>query len=224
MAFSEDVGKRFEAYGWHVQDVGEDLSVETLERATEEAKGVEDRPSLVIVRSHIGYGSPNKQDTYQAHGSPLGEDEVKATKEVYGWPADETFYVPDEAREPFKEAAERGREAVEEWEGRLAAFRDGERRRGRRARPGHERRACRTAGTRTCRRFDPDDGNIATRKASQQVIQWAAAQVPQPGQRLGRPRALDADADRGRRLGGARRLQRPQRPLRRARARAWARS
>ena len=64
MSFSEDVGKRFEAYGWHVQDVGEDLSVETLERATEEAKGVDDRPSLVIVRSHIGYGSPNKQDTY----------------------------------------------------------------------------------------------------------------------------------------------------------------
>src|SRR5918911_2766482 len=114
--FSEDVGKRFEAYGWHVQDVGEDLSVETLERAAEEAKGVEDKPSLVIVRSHIGYGAPNKQDTYQAHGSPLGEDEVKATKEVYGWPADKTFYVPDEARAPFKEAAERGRQAMEEWE------------------------------------------------------------------------------------------------------------
>src|SRR5215213_7416034 len=105
--FSEDVGKRYEAYGWHVLDVGEDLSVETLERATEEAKGVEDKPSLLIVRSHIGYGSPNKQDTYQAHGSPLGEDEVKLTKEAYGWPADQAFYVPDEARRPFEEAAER---------------------------------------------------------------------------------------------------------------------
>src|SRR4051794_11660098 len=122
--FSEDVAQRYEAYGWHVQDVGEDLSVEALERATEEAKGIEDRPSLIIVRSHIGYGSPNKQDTYQAHGSPLGEDEVKATKEAYGWPADKTFYVPDEAREPFEEAAERGREAVAEWEERLASFRD----------------------------------------------------------------------------------------------------
>ena len=122
--FSEDVGKRYEAYGWHVQDVGEDLSVETLERATEEAKGVEDRPSLIIVRSHIGYGAPNKQDTYQAHGSPLGEDEVRATKEVYGWPPDKTFYVPDEAREPFEEAADRGRQAVEEWEQQLAAFRE----------------------------------------------------------------------------------------------------
>jgi len=176
-AFSEDVGKRYEAYGWHVQDVGEDLSVETLERATEEAKAVDDRPSLVIVRSHIGYGAPNKQDTYQAHGSPLGEDEVKATKEVYGWPEDKTFYVPDEAREPFKEAAERGRQLVEEWEQRLSAFRDADPdaaaqldliRQGRLP-DGWESEVP---------RFDPDDGNIATRKASQQVIQWAAAQVP----------------------------------------------
>jgi len=177
-AFSEDVGKRFEAYGWHVQDVGEDLSVETLERATEEAKAADDRPSLVIMRSHIGYGAPNKQDTYQAHGSPLGEDEVRATKEVYGWPADKTFYVPDEVREPFKEAAERGRQLVEDWERRLAAFRDAD------------------AGAAVelelvmhgklpdgwdsgVPRFDPGDGNVATRKASQQVIQWAAARVPQ---------------------------------------------
>ena len=177
-AFSEDVGKRFEAYGWHVQDVGEDLSVETLERATDEAKAAQDRPSLVIVRSHIGYGAPNKQDTYQAHGSPLGEDEVKATKEVYGWPEDETFYVPDEAREPFKEAAERGRQLVEDWERRLASFRD--------ANPDAAgeldlimRGALPDGWDSDVPRFDPDDGNVATRKASAQVIQWAAAQVPQ---------------------------------------------
>src|SRR5215207_332819 len=108
MSFSEDVGKRYEAYGWHVQDVGEDLSVETLERATEDAKGVTDRPSLVIVRSHIGYGSPNKQDTHSAHGSPLGEDEVRLTKEAYGWPEDRAFYVPDEARQPLGGGRARG--------------------------------------------------------------------------------------------------------------------
>ena len=177
-AFSEDVGGRFEAYGWHVQDVGEDLSVETLERATEEAKAVDDRPSLVIVRSHIGYGAPNKQDTYQAHGSPLGEDEVRATKEVYGWPADKTFNVPDEAREPFKEAAERGRKLVEDWERRLASFRD--------ANPDAAAELDLVMLGRLpdgwdsgVPRFDPDDGNVATRKASQQVIQWAAARVPQ---------------------------------------------
>ena len=176
--FSENVGERYEAYGWHVQDVGEDLSVETLESATEEAKGVEDKPSLVIVRSHIGYGSPNKQDTYQAHGSPLGEDEVRATKEVYGWPVDKTFYVPDEAREPFKEAAERGRQAVEEWEQQLAAFRDGN------SDAAAELDLIMNAprlpdgwdeGAPT---FDPADDNIATRKASGQVIQWAASRVP----------------------------------------------
>src|SRR4051794_285498 len=176
--FSEDVGKRYEAYGWHVQDVGEDLSVETLERVTEEAKGVEDRPSLIIVRSHIGYGSPNKQDTYQAHGSPLGEDEVKATKEAYGWPADKTFYVPDEARERFEEAAERGRQAVEEWEQQLASFRDAD------ADAAAELDLIMNAprlpdgwdeGLPT---FDPGDDDIATRKASGQVIQWAAGRVP----------------------------------------------
>jgi transketolase len=176
-AFSEDVGKRYEAYGWHVQDVGEDLSVENLERATEEAKAVEDRPSLVIVRSHIGYGAPNKQDTSSAHGSPLGEDEVKATKEVYGWPADKTFYVPDEAREPFQAAAERGRQAVEEWESRLAAFRDADSDAAAQLDLVMEGRLP-DGWDSDVPRFSPDDGNIATRKASQQVIQWAAAQVP----------------------------------------------
>jgi transketolase len=177
MAFSEDVGKRFEAYGWHVQDVGEDLSVERLESAAEEAKGVEDRPSLVIVRSHIGYGSPNKQDTSSAHGSPLGEDEVKATKEAYGWPADKTFYVPDEAFEPFKEAAARGSEAVEKWERRLASYRE--------SNPDGAAELDLIMNARLpdgwdegVPTFDPDDGNLATRKASNEVIQWAAKQVP----------------------------------------------
>src|SRR5262245_31066831 len=177
-AFSEDVGKRYEAYGWHVQDVGEDLSVETLERATEEAKAVDDRPSLVIVRSHIGYGSPNKQDTYQAHGSPLGEDEVRATKEVYGWPADKTFYVPDEARRPFEDARERGRQLVEDWDRRLAGFRDAD--------PDAAAELELVMQSRLpdgwhsdVPRFNPDDDRVATRKASQQVIQWAAARVPQ---------------------------------------------
>jgi transketolase len=178
MSFSEDVGKRYEAYGWHVQDVGEDLSVETLERAAEEAKAETDRPSLVIVRSHIGYGSPNKQDTHSAHGSPLGEDEVKLTKDVYGWPDDKTFYVPDEARQPFEDAGERGEQLVADWDQRLAAFRDA------------EPDAASELGLIIEGRlpdgwdadvptFSPDDGNVATRKASQQVIQWVAAGVPQ---------------------------------------------
>jgi transketolase len=175
--FSEDVAKRFEAYGWHVQDVGEDLSVETLESAANEAKGVEDRPSLVIVRSHIGYGAPHKQDTYQAHGSPLGEDEVKATKEVYGWPEDKTFYVPDEAREPFEAAAERNREAMEEWEQRMSSFRE--------SNPDEADQLDLITNARLpdgwakdVPTFDAGDDDIATRKASSEVIQWAAKLLP----------------------------------------------
>jgi transketolase len=177
MSFSDDVGKRYEAYGWHVQDVGEDLSVETLERATKEAQGVGDRPSLVIVRSHIGYGSPNKQDTHSAHGSPLGEDEVKLTKEVYGWPTDGTFYVPDEAHQPFQEAGERGEELVADWDQRLAAFRDAEPEAAAELELIIERRLP-DHWDADVPKFTPDAGNVATRKASQQVIQWIAAGVP----------------------------------------------
>jgi transketolase len=178
MSFSENVGERYEAYGWHVQDVGEDLSVETLERATEEAKAEDDRPSLVIVRSHIGYGSPNKQDTYKAHGSPLGDEEVKLTKEAYGWPADKTFYVPDEARQPFEEAGERGGELAAEWEQRLAAFRDAEPEAAAELELIMDGRLPDNwdAGV---PKFSPDDGKVATRKASQDVIQWVAGNVPQ---------------------------------------------
>src|SRR5437764_1226430 len=88
LAFSEDVGARYEAYGWHVQDLEEDIALDNLERATREAMEVEDRPSLIIVRTHIATGAPHKQDTAGAHGSPLGEDEVRLTKEAYGWPPD----------------------------------------------------------------------------------------------------------------------------------------
>jgi transketolase len=178
MSFSENVGERYEAYGWHVQNVGEDLSVETLERATEEAKAEDDRPSLVIVRSHIGYGSPNKQDTYKAHGSPLGDEEVRLTKEAYGWPADKTFYVPDEARQPFEEAGERGGKLAADWEQRLAAFRDAEPEAAAELELIMEGRLPDNwdAGV---PKFSPDDGKVATRKASQDVIQWVAGNVPQ---------------------------------------------
>src|SRR5437588_4296470 len=125
-SFSEDVGMRYEAYGWHVQNVGEDLSLERLEEATRTAMEVEDRPSLIIVRSHIGYGSPNKQDTSKAHGSALGEDEVRATKEFYGWDPDKHFYVPDEALAHFRECCDRGREWEQEWNGRFDGYRQQE--------------------------------------------------------------------------------------------------
>jgi transketolase len=178
MAFSEDVGKRFEAYGWHVQDVGEDLSLDRLAGAAEAARDVPDRPSLVIVRSHIGYGSPHKQDTYQAHGSPLGEEEVALTKEGYGWDPDAKFLVPDEALAHFREAVPRGRELVDDWNERLEAYRSDEPEAYEQLAMIMERRLP-EGWDRDVPKFRPEGGMIATRKASKQVIQWAAAEVPQ---------------------------------------------
>jgi transketolase len=177
LAFSEDVGKRFEAYGWHVQNLDEDLGLDRLEEATRQAKAVEDRPSLVILRSHIAQGSPNKQDTGEAHGSPLGEDEVRLTKEVYGWPPDEQFLVPDEALEHFRKCLERGREAEEEWTARAAAYREAHPERWERLELIMESRLP-EGWDAEIPRFDPGDGAVATRKASNQVIQWAAERVP----------------------------------------------
>jgi transketolase len=178
MAFSEDVGKRFEAYGWHVQDVGEDLSLDRLAGAAEAAQDVADRPSLVIVRSHIGYGSPHKQDSYKAHGSPLGEEEVALTKEAYGWDPDAQFYVPDQVQARFRETIPRGKVLVAEWSERLEAYRSAEPEAYEELALVMERRLP-EGWDRDVPKFRPEDGMIATRKASSKVIQWAAARVPQ---------------------------------------------
>ena len=93
LALSEDVGKRYEAYGWHVQNLHEDLDLDTMEAAVRAAQDVEDRPSLIIIRTHIAPGSPNKQDTHEAHGSPLGDEEIRLTKQAYNWPSEEPFFA-----------------------------------------------------------------------------------------------------------------------------------
>jgi transketolase len=178
MAFSEDVGQRFEAYGWHVQDVGEDLSLDRLTGAAAAARDVVDRPSLVIVRSHIGYGSPHKQDSFKAHGSPLGEEEVALTKEGYGWDPDAHFLVPDEALAHFRETIPRGKELVADWTERLEAYRAEEQDAYEELALVIERRLP-DGWDRDLPKFRPEDGMIATRKASGKVIQWAAAGVPQ---------------------------------------------
>jgi transketolase len=123
LTFSEDVGKRFEAYQWHVQDIGDKANdLDALADAFTIAREEETRPSLVIVRTHIGYGSPNRQDSAKAHGEPLGEDEVKLTKKGYGWPEDETFLVPEEALAHMSRAVERGEKLEAEWSERFSAF------------------------------------------------------------------------------------------------------
>jgi len=177
-SFTEDVAKRYEAYEWHVQNVGEDLSVERLEEATRTAMAVQDRPSLIIVRSHIGYGSPHKQDSSAAHGSALGEDEVRLTKEVYGWDPDKHFYVPDEALTHFRRCCQRGSDLESEWQQRFDAYRE--------AFPAEAEELEMIYAGRLpdgwetgLPRFSADDKPVATRKASGDVIQWAAKAIPQ---------------------------------------------
>jgi transketolase len=119
---SEDVGKRFEAYRWHVQTVDDANDLPALEVAIDQAMREEERPSLIRVKSIIGWPSPNKQGTSKAHGSPLGEDEVRLTKEVLGWDPDQHFVVPDEVRAHFDQR-ERGAALQAEWEQRYRAWR-----------------------------------------------------------------------------------------------------
>ncbi|HLG16405.1 MAG TPA: transketolase [Blastocatellia bacterium] len=119
-AFSEDVATRFIAYGWNVTRVGDANDLEMLERAFKTFKSTSDRPTLIIVDSHIAWGAPNKQDTHAAHGEPLGEEEIRLTKRNYGWPEDAKFLVPDEVREHFAEGiGRRGASLREAW---LAKF------------------------------------------------------------------------------------------------------
>lgn len=122
ITFTEDRAKRFEAYGWHTQSIEDGNDLDALDQALRAARNETERPSLILVRTHLGYGSPNKQDTYEAHGSPLGEEEVKLTKENLGWPVEPPFYVPDEALEHFRQAVDRGRQAEAEWKDMLSAY------------------------------------------------------------------------------------------------------
>lgn len=114
LAFDEDVCGRFDAYGWHTQAVEDANDLDALDKAIVAAKK-DPRPSLIRVRSHIAYGAPHKQDTAAAHGSPLGEDEIRAAKRFYGWPEDAHFLVPDQALEHTREAIERGESFEAQW-------------------------------------------------------------------------------------------------------------
>ncbi|MGH7664488.1 MAG: transketolase [Gemmatimonadaceae bacterium] len=122
LTYSDDTAMRFEGYGWHVQRVNDVKDLAALDIAIETAGNERDRPSLVVVRTHIGYGSPNRVDTAKAHGEPLGVEEVKLTKENLGWPVMEPFHVPDEALAHWREARERGAELESEWKSRLSRY------------------------------------------------------------------------------------------------------
>lgn len=114
LAMSEDVGKRYEAYGWHVQHVKDVNDLKALEEATDKAKAVTDKPSLIITDTHIGYGS-TLQDTAKVHGSPLGADETKKAKAALGWDYPESFHIPKEVRDHFAETCDKGNKLESEW-------------------------------------------------------------------------------------------------------------
>src|SRR5574341_1213446 len=115
LAFGEDVAARFMAYNWNVQRVGDANDLGMLERAIQTARQETERPSLIIVDSHIAYGSPTKQDTHAAHGEPLGEEEIRATKIVYGWDPDKKFYVPEEVKNYREQSLAKGKKFEDAW-------------------------------------------------------------------------------------------------------------
>jgi transketolase len=122
LTFSEDVDARFAAYGWQTLHVADGNDVAAVSAALEAARGDETRPTLIRVRTHIGFGSPGKQDTADAHGSPLGAEEVRKAKENLGWPTEPLFKVPEEARKPFAQASKLGARARTDWQGLLARY------------------------------------------------------------------------------------------------------
>jgi transketolase len=178
LAFSEDVGGRFDAYGWNVLRVDDANDLGALDRTFRQFRATDDRPTLIIVRSHIGYGSPNKQDSYAAHGSPLGEDEVRLTKRFYGWPEDAKFLVPDEVVAHFREGmGERGRGLSGAWNERFEAYAaehpdlaDQVRRMQRRQLP--------EGWDRDLPSFPADEKGLAGRVASGKVLNAIARRVP----------------------------------------------
>jgi transketolase len=124
IAFTEDIAARFLGYGWNVLRVGDANDVERIEQALAVFRRTKGRPTFIILDSHIGYGSPHKQDTPEAHGEPLGEEEIKLTKRAYGWPEDAKFLVPDGVYDHFKSGiGQRGAAAREKWSALFAAYR-----------------------------------------------------------------------------------------------------
>ncbi len=178
LSFSEDVPKRYEAYGWHVQQVDDGNDLEALTAAARAALADEGRPSLIAVRTHIGFGSPAKQDTSAAHGSPLGADEVTATKRNLGWPEEPTFHVPGEARAALGEAAAKGARRATEWDTLLESYRvdhpELATELDRRLALGLPR-----DWQRAITLLPPDAGPIATRQASGRVIEAIAPTLPE---------------------------------------------
>ncbi|HEX5228827.1 MAG TPA: transketolase [Bryobacteraceae bacterium] len=120
--FTEDVARRFDADGWHTRTVFDGNDTADIAKAIEEAQAEPQRPSLILVHTHIGYGSPHKQDNFSSHGSPLGEDELKAAKAALGWPSMDKFYLPQDAVDFFRQSTSRGAQLEDDWKKKFAAY------------------------------------------------------------------------------------------------------
>ena len=176
LAFTEDVPGRFKSYDWHVIEVdGHDRKA--VEEAIKKAQKTDRKPSLIVCKTHIGYGSPNKQDSADSHGSPLGEEEVKLTKKNLGWGSDEKFYIPEEVLAYFRKAIKRGKQWHEQWEQNLESFENYE---------PETSEAFKNQISRTLPdnleqffpAFQPDEKGMATRAASGKVLNKIAPHIP----------------------------------------------
>jgi transketolase len=178
ITYEDDVAARFMGYGWNVTRVGDANDMDLTSRAFDTFQAETERPTLIIVDSHIGWGSPHKQDTAAAHGEPLGPDEVRATKRAYGWPEDAQFLVPDEVYERFREGvAARGRDQRTAWERLFDSYRD--------ANPdlaaeieAMQRRELPDGWDADLPGYEPGDGPMATRKASNRAQNAVASRLP----------------------------------------------
>jgi transketolase len=178
LTFGDDTAARFAAYGWHVTNVADANDLDALDRAIHEAKAERHRPSLIVVRSHIGYPAPNKQDTAEAHGAPLGEDEIRLTKEILGYPSLEPFHVAQEALSHWREAAKAAASSRNDW---IRRWREYER-----AHPAEAaeldrrwRGALPDDWDSGIPAFTPENGKVASRAASGVVLNAIAARVPE---------------------------------------------
>ena len=176
ITFSEDRAKRFQAYGWQTISIDDGNDFAKINAALDKARAETEKPTLILIRTHIGFGSP-KQDSYKAHGSPLGEEDVRKTKEKLGWPVEPAFLVPDEALKHLREAIDRGKKAEDEWNGRLDAYT--------KAFPdlskelqGRLRSENPTKWDAAIETFPADKKGISTRVASGKVMNAVAAKLP----------------------------------------------
>ena len=177
LTYADDVAMRFKAYNFHVQDLGEKGNdIKAISDAFQQAKAVKDKPSMIILRTHIGYGSPNKHDTPGVHGSPLGAEEVKLTKEFYNWPQD-PFYVPDDVADFMGEAIDRGKEWEDDWNKKIKEYKS--------KYPelaaqfeSYLKQDLPEGWASNMPQYKPADGDVATRTVTTDVMAAVAAKLP----------------------------------------------